>query len=115
MLLLPLAGIRAEDGFWRRLVIFLSGVPVLLLGAVVFLAAVGSSADAPPGMVTQNRRIALAASTVLVVALTALYRPAHSILDRISHTPPAQPRRRDAALAVCLGAAVFVFQLAAFN
>jgi hypothetical protein len=115
MLLLPLAGIRAEDGFWRRLLIFLCGIPLLLLGAVIYLAVVGSSADAPEGMVMQNRTIALGSSVVLVVSLTALYRPSFGVLDRIAHTPPHQPAWRQAVVAVSLGVTVFIAQLVAFN
>ena len=115
LLLLPLVGIRAEDGFWLRLLIFMCGVPLLLLGAVIFLAVAGSSADAPPGMVMQNRMIALGASIGFVVGLTALYRPVFATLDRVAHTQPQQPAWSHAALASSLGLLVFVVQLVAFN
>jgi hypothetical protein len=114
-LLLPLAGVRAEDPFWRKLLILLAGIPMLLLGAVVYLTLLGSSGKAPAGWVLRNRIIALVASLILLTAITALHKPLFSILDRVSHTHPAQVLWRDTLPAVGLGAAVFVLQLVFFN
>ena len=75
LLLMPVAGISAEDPYWTKLAVFLAGVPLLMLGAVVYLRLLGSSGTSPPGMVEQNRNIALGASAGLVASLTALYPP----------------------------------------
>ncbi|MDH3308932.1 MAG: hypothetical protein OEO77_15640, partial [Acidimicrobiia bacterium] len=40
LLLMPLAGIGAEDSYWTNLVIFLAGVPLLMLGAVGYLGVI---------------------------------------------------------------------------
>ena len=115
LLLMPLAGISAEDPYWTKLVVFLAGVPLLMLGAVVYLAVIGSSVSSPAGMAQQNRSIALGASVALVASLTALHRPLFARLDRISHTQTSPVSWRDAGLAVAMGAAVFVFMLTFYN
>ena len=115
LLLMPLAGISAEDPYWTKLVAFLAGVPLLLLGAVAYLGVIGSSGSSPTGMVEQNRWIALGASVGLVASLSALHRPLFARLDRISHTETSPVIWRDAALAVAMGAAVLVFMLAFYN
>lgn len=115
LLLMPLAGLSADDPYWTKLVVFLAGVPLLMLGAVVYLAVIGSSVSSPAGMAQQNRSIALGASVALVTSLTALHRPLFARLDRISHTQTSQVSWRDAGLAVAMGAAVLVFMLTFYN
>lgn len=115
LLVLPLAGVRADDAYRRKLVIFAVGIPLLLLGAVVYLSLIGSSSPSPPGMVEQNRWIALGASVTLVALLAALHRPLFSRLDKLSHSDVADVTRQDAWIAVSMGAVVFVFTLAFFN
>ena len=115
LLLMPLAGISAEDPYWTKLLVFLAGVPLLLLGAVVYLGVIGSSGSSPAGMVQQNRSIALGASVGLVASLSALHRPLFARLERISHTETSPVSWRDAGLAVAMGAAVFVFMLTFYN
>jgi hypothetical protein len=103
-LLLPLAGVGAEYPFWGKLLIFLAGVPLLLLGAVIYLTLLGSSSsNAPAGYVLQNRQIALAASVALVATIAALHRPLFPLLDRIAHSRVAQVAWRDTLPAVGLG------------
>jgi hypothetical protein len=115
LLLMPLAGISAEDPYWGKLVTFLAGVPLLMLGAVVYLGVIGSSGSSPAGMVQQNRSIALGASMGLVASLSALHRPLLARLDMISHTETSPVRWSDAGLAVAMGAGVMVFMLAFYN
>lgn len=115
LLLLPLAGVRPEDAFWRKLLIILAGIPMFLLGAVIYVALLGSSSMAPAGLVLQRRIIALVASVILLLVITSLHKPLFPILDRISHTHPAQVSWRDTLPAVGLGAAIFVLQLVFFN
>lgn len=114
LLVLPLVGLSAEDPFWRKLLVFLAGIPLLLLAAVVYLMAMGSSSEFP-SYVLQNRRIALGASVALVAALAFLHRPLYPFLDRMSHTGVAQVAWRDTLPAVGLCGTVFVFQLVFFN
>lgn len=115
LLLMPLAGISAEDPYWTKLVVFLAGVPLLVLGAVVYLGVTGAGDSSPAGMVQQNRSIALGASVGLVASLSALHRPLFARLDRISHTETLPVIWRDARTAVAMGAAVFVFMLTFYN
>lgn len=115
LLLLPLAGVRPEDSFWRTLLRIMAGIPMLLFGAVIYVALLGSSSMWPAGWVLQRRIIALVASLILLVGITALHKPLFPILDRILHTHPAQVSWRDTLPAVGLGAAIFVLQLVFFN
>jgi hypothetical protein len=114
-LLFPLAGIRAEDPFWKKLLIILAGIPMLLLGAVIYLTLFGSGSNTPAGWVLRDRIIALVASLILLTIITGLHKPLFSMLDRISHTHPAQVSWRDTLPAVCLGATVFILQWVFFN
>ena len=114
-LLLPLAGVGSEDPFWRKLIIFLAGIPMLQLGAVIYLTLLGPSGAAPEGYVLQSRQIALAASVGLVATIAALHRPLFSFLNRISHSRVALVAWGEAGLAMGLGAAMVVFQLVFFN
>jgi hypothetical protein len=114
-LLFPLVGVRAEDPFWKKLLIILVGIPILLLGAIIYLTLFGSSSNAPAGWALRNRTIALVASLILLAIITVLHKPLFSMLDRISHTHPTQVSWPDTLPAVCLGAAVFVLQWVFFN
>jgi hypothetical protein len=115
LLLLPLADVRAEDTFWRKLLILLAGIPMLFLGSVIYLTLLGSSSGVPAGRVLQNRIICLVTSLILLAVIAALHKPLFPILDRISHTHPAQVSWRDTLPTVGLGAAIFVLQLVFFN
>ena len=115
LLLLPLAGVRPEDAFWKKLLIILSGIPMLLLGAVVYVSLLGSSTISPASLVLQRRITALVASLILLVGIAALHKPLFPILDRISHSQPAQLSWRDTLPAVGLGVTIFVLQLVFFN
>ncbi len=114
LLVVPLVGLRSEDTFWRKLLVFLAGIPLLLLSAVVYLTAIGSSSESP-SYVLQNRQIALGASMALVAALAWLHRPLSPLLDRMSHTRVAQIAWLDTLPAIGLCGAVIAFQLAFFN
>lgn len=114
-LLVPLLGIWAEDPRRRLLVVLPAGIPLLMLGAVIYLTLAGSNAAEGTGYVLQNRTIALGASLGFMAAVVALYRPMFPILDRISHTTPAALAWRDAVPAISLAAAVVATQLAFFN
>ena len=115
LLLMPLMGLTAEDAFWRKLVVFLVGIPLLLFGAVVYLTLWGSYDSENASYVIQNRQIALGASVALVATLAFLHRPLFPRLDTMSHTPLAHLGWRDTVPAVGLCGAVFVFQLVSFN
>ena len=115
LLLLPLAGVKAEDAIWRKLLILLAGIPTLLLGAVIYLNLLGSNSNVPVEWVLQNRYIALASSIILLAVITPLHKCLFPFLERISHTHPAQLTWRDTMPAVGLGTAVIVIQLMFFN
>lgn len=114
-LLLPLLGLRAEDPSRRLLLVLTAGIPMLMLGAVIYLNLAGSNAVEGVGYVLQNRMIALGASLAFVAIVFALYRPLFPMLDRISHTCPVQVGWRDTLPAICLAATMFVTQLAFFD
>ncbi len=115
LMLIPLAGLRAEDTFGRKALVFMAGIPLLLVSAVVYLQLFGTASSSPEGMVEQNRMIALGASVAFVVILAALHKPLFPRLDGISHTDPEDVSGRDVGLALSLGAAVFIFELVFFN
>ena len=114
-LLIPLLGLSSEDPRRRLLAVLPVGIPVLLLGAVVYLSLLGSDSGTATRYVLQNRAIALGSSLALVGSIIVLYRPLFPVLDRICHTPPAHVSSKDAVLAIVLGLAVCVAQLAFFN
>ncbi len=114
LLVVPLFGLSAEDAPWRKLVVFLAGIPLLLLVAVVYLMALGSSSESP-SYVLQNRQIALGASVALVAALATLHKPLSPLLVRMSPTRIANVTWIDTLPAMGLCSAVIAFQLAFFN
>jgi hypothetical protein len=115
LLLLPLAGLGPDDTVWNKLVTFLSGLPMLLLGAVVYLTLLGSS-EAPTEMVLKARTTALSLAIIHVTILAFLHKPLFSFLDRISHTDPAEVRWwPDALVSLGFGAAIFAVQILFFN
>lgn len=115
LLLLPLAGVRPEDAFWKKLLLILSGIPVLLLGAVIYVSLVGTRTVWPASLLLQRRITALAASLILLVCITTLHKPLFPLLDRISHSQPVQLSWRDTLPSAGLCAAVFALQLVFFN
>jgi hypothetical protein len=120
--LLPLAGIRSQDPFWRKLVVFLAGIPVLLLCAVIYQTLFGGDYYIPswggPSLMENLRKvrtIQLGVSIVLLIMVTPLHKPLFPWLDRLSHTPAGQVRWRDTLIAIGLGAAIVIIQLVFFN
>jgi hypothetical protein len=120
--LLPLAGIRSQDPLWRKLVVFLAGISVLLLCAVIYQTLFGGDYYVPTWrgyMLMENLRkaktIQLGVSIVLFTVIAALHKPLFPWLDRLSHTPVAQARWREALIAIGLGLAITIIQLAYFN
>jgi len=120
--LLPLAGIRSQDPFWRKLVVFLAGIPVLLLCAVIYQTLFGGDYYIPawggPSLMENLRKartIQLGVSIVLTTIVTSLHKPLFPWLDRLSHTPVGQVRWRDTLIAIGLGAAIVIIQLVFFN
>jgi hypothetical protein len=119
---LPLAGIRSQDPFWRKLVVFLAGIPVLLLCAVIYQTLFGGDYYVPTWrgyMLMENLRkaktIELGVSIVLFTVIAALHKPLFPWLDRLSHTPVAQVRWWEALIAIGLGLAITIIQLVYFN
>jgi len=120
--LLPLAGIRSQDPFWRKWIVFLVGIPILLLCAVIYQTLVGGDYYVPTWggyMRMENLRMAriiqMGVSIVLMTVTVALHKPLFPWLDRLSHTPVAQIRWREALIAIGLGLAITIIQLVYFN
>ena len=120
--LLPLAGINSHDPFWRKLVMFLAGIPVLLLCAVIYQTLFGEDYYIPSwrGYLIMERlrkakTIELGVSIAVFTVIAALHKPLFPWLDRLSHTPVGQVRWRDALIAVGLGLAMTIIQLVSFN
>ena len=120
--LLPLTGISPRDPIWRRLAVFLAGMPLLMLCSVVYLTLFWGDVYVPShqGVTSLNglrmdKVIFMAASTGLTVILTLLHRPLLPWLDRISHTPVARVRGREVLIAIGLGLAIVIVQLVFFR
>lgn len=120
--LLPLTGISARDPIWRRLAVFLAGMPLLMLCSAIYLTLFWGDVYVPShrGVTSLNglrmdKVIFMAASTGLTVIVTLLHRPLLPWLDRISHTPVAQVRRREVLIAIGLGLAIVLVQLVFFR
>jgi hypothetical protein len=120
--LIPLTGISPRDSFWRKLAVFLAGMPLLMLCSVVYLTLFGGDVYVPThnGVTSRDvlridKVIFMAASTGLTVIFTLLHRPLLPWLDRISHTPVAQVRGRAVLIALGLGLAMVIVQLVFFN
>jgi hypothetical protein len=120
--LLPLTGISPRDPIWRRLAVFLAGMPVVMLCSVVYLTLFWGDVYVPShnGVTSMDglrmdKVIFMAASTGLTVIVTLLHRPLLPWLDRISRTPVAKVRAREVLIAIGLGLAVVVVQLVFFR
>jgi len=120
--LLPLTGISPRDPFWRKLAVFLAGMPLLMLCSVVFLTLFWADVYVPShngvtsrDVLRMDKVIFMAASAGLTVIVTLLHRPLLPWLDRISHTPVAQVRSREVLIALGLGLAIVVVQLVFFK
>jgi hypothetical protein len=120
--LLPLAGIGFQEPFWRKLIVFLAGIPMLFLCAVIYQTLFGGDYYIPTWrghMRMENLRldriIQLGVSIVLVTVIAALHKPLLPWLDRLSHTPVGQIRWKDTLIAIALGAAIVIIQLVFFN
>lgn len=104
--LLPLVGIQYRDSFWRKLVVLQAGIPLLALCGVIYQALSSERV---------SQIFDLVASAVLVTIIVALHKPLYNRLKKISITPTAQLRWRDALTAIALAAAIVIVQLAFFN
>ena len=120
--LLPLVGINSMDPLWRKLVVFLAGIPLFFLCSVIYQTLFGSDIYVPTWgivykmeWVRKSKLIFLAVSTVLTLIITPLHRPLFSWLDRLSHTPIAQVRWRDTMIAIGLAFVIIIAQLVLFN
>lgn len=122
LLLLPLAGIRSQGPFWRKLAVVLAGFPVLFLCAVIYQTLLGANYYVPTWrgyMRMENLRndkaIQMYVSVVLLAVLAGVHKPLSPWLDRLSHTIVGQVSWRDTLIALGLGAAILIIQLAFFN
>jgi hypothetical protein len=120
--LIPLTGISPRDSFWRKLAVFLAGMPLLMLCSVVYLTLFGADVYVPShngvtsrGVLRIDKVIFMGASTALTVIVTLLHRPLLPWLDRISRTPVAQVRARAVLIAIGLGLAMVIVQLIFFK
>jgi len=120
--LLPLTGILPRDPFWRKLAVFLAGMPLFMLCSVVFLTLLWADVYVPSHNAVTSRDglrmdkvIFMAASTALSVIFTLLHRPLLPWLDRISHTPVAEIRGREVLIAIGLGMTIVIIQLVFFK
>jgi hypothetical protein len=120
--LLPLTGISPSDPFWRKLAVFLAGMPLLMLCSVVFLTLFWADVYVPThhavtsmDVLRMDKVIFMIASTALSVIFTLLHKPLLPWLDRISHTPVAKVRGREVLIAIGLGLAIVNVQLVFFK
>jgi hypothetical protein len=120
--LLPLTGILPRDPFWRKLAVYLAGMPLFMLCSVVFLTLFWADVYVPShyavtlrDVLRMDKVIFMAASTSLTVIVTLLHRPLLPWLDRISHTPVAQVRGREVLIAIGLGLVIVIVQLIFFK
>jgi hypothetical protein len=120
--LLPLTGLSPRDPIWRKLAVFLAGMPLLMLCSVVYLTLFWGDVYVPSHYgvtlrdgLRMDKVIFMAASTGLTVIVTLLHRPLLPWLDRISHTPVAQVRGREVLIAIGLGLAIAIVQLVFFR
>ena len=120
--LLPLTGITAQDAFWRRLVVLMTGIPLLFLCAVIYQTLFGVDYYVPAWRgwllmesVRKSKIIYTAASAGLTAIITPLHRPLFPWLDRLSHTPAAQVRWRDVLVAIGLAVVIIAVQWVLFN
>jgi hypothetical protein len=120
--LLPLTGTSPRDPFWRRLAVFLAGMPLFMLCSVVYLTLFWADVYVPShngvtlrDVLRMDKVIFMGASTALTVIVTLLHRPLLPWLDRISHTPVAQVRAREVLTAIGLGLAIVIVQLVFFK
>ena len=120
--LLPLTGISPRDSYWRKLAVYLAGMPLLMLCSVVFLTLFWADVYVPShhavtfrDVLRMDKVIFMAASTSLSVIVTLLHKPLLPWLDRISHTPVAQVSSREVLIAIGLGLAIVIVQLVFFK
>jgi len=120
--LLPLTGLSPRDPIWRKLAVFLAGMPLLMLVSVVYLTLFWGDVYVPShdGVTSRDglrmdKAIFMGASTALTVIVTLLHRPLLPWLDRMSHTPVARVRGREVLIAIGLGLAIVIVQLVFFR
>ena len=120
--LLPLAGISAQDRFWRRLVVLLAGMPLFISGTVFYQLLFGVDRLVPSwnqvktvsNMVIEHL-IQLGTAIIVMTALVALHRPLSAWLDRRLHTPVAQVRWQAVLLSIGLAVVIIAVQWVFFN
>jgi len=120
--LLPLAGISAQEPFWRRLVVLLAGFPLFISGTVFYQLLFGVdmfvpswNQYAPASYIVIKHLIELGTAVIIMTALAALHRPLSEWLDRLSHTPVAQVRWRAVLLSIGLAVVIITVQWVFFN
>lgn len=120
--LLPLAGISAQDPFWRRLVVLLAGAPLFISGTVVYQLLFGVDLFVPSwnqyvtvSDIVIKHLIELGTAIIAITALATLHRPLSPWLDRLSHTPVAQVRWQAVLVSIGLAVVIIAVQWVFFN
>jgi hypothetical protein len=120
--LLPLAGISAQDPFWRRLVVLLAGLPLFISGTVFYQLLFGVDLFVPSwnqyetvSYIVIKHLIELGTATIAITAITALHRPLSSWLDRLSRAPVAQVRWQAVLVSIGLAVVIIAVQWVFFN
>jgi len=120
--LLPLAGISAQEPFWRKLVVLLAGLPLFISGTVFYQLLFGVDRFVPSWNQVMTvsysvikHLIEFGTATIVMTALAALHRPLSAWLDRLSHTPVAQVRWQAVLLSIGLAVVIIAVQWVFFN
>lgn len=120
--LLPLAGISAQDPFWRRLVVLLAGMPLFISGTVFYQLLFGVDLFVPSwnqyvtvSDIVIKHLIELGVGIIVMTALAALHRPLSAWLDRLSHTLVAQVRWQAVLVSIGLAVVIIAVQWVFFN
>ena len=105
-LLMPLAGIRATEPFWKVLALNLSTWPLYLAVRLFYQSLIGINIAGPFNFFVFG---------VILATLTALtFKPVYKLADRFTHTEPVLPSAGAVWLATGLGVGLTVL-LAVFN
>jgi len=122
MQLLPLAGISAQDRFWRRLVVLLAGMPLFISGTVFYQLLFGDNLFIPSwgqyvpvSFIVIKHLIELGVATIVMIAIAVLHRPLFPWLGRLTHTPVAQVRWQAVLVSIGLAVVIIAVQWVFFN